>query len=190
MAQWGFGEELSEKSFQANRAMELLKRNTGPSLGHMVSYYGSDMKFGPPCWVCQKRDAHGGDTAFELTHGINLYYYMYKVEELEYSSDKTKLPAAASEMSTKESRREFADNYDRAMNMFWSYTMRGQMCLLCTPGISAGESWISGVDRVSSSLAFLNYPDVNRRTGYFWTFRMLLSVQMDSLPMKTYRTAE
>ena len=115
---------------------------------------------------------------------------MYKVIELEYSSDRMKLPAAASKMGTKESRGEFADNYDRAMNKFWSYTMRGQLYLLCTPGIRASESWISGLDRVSSSFAFFNYPDENRRTGYFWTFRMLLSVQMDSLPMKTSRTAE
>jgi len=42
MAQWGTGEELSERSFQANKAMELLRRYKGPSLGYIVSYYGSD----------------------------------------------------------------------------------------------------------------------------------------------------
>ena len=117
MAQWGIGEELSEKRFQANRAMELLRRDKGPSLGYMVySYYGSD-----EVWTAMlglpKAIKHGGDTAFELAHGMNLNDYMYKVEELEYSSDKTKLGDAASEMGTKERRREFADNYDRAMNM-------------------------------------------------------------------------
>ena len=44
MAQWvGIGEEFSEKCFQANRGMELLRRDKGPSLGHMISYInGSD----------------------------------------------------------------------------------------------------------------------------------------------------
>ncbi|XP_078359814.1 uncharacterized protein LOC144644241 [Oculina patagonica] len=60
---------------------------------------------------------HGGDTAFELAHGMNLYDYMYKVEELEYSANKTKPIDVASEMGTKQRRLEFADNYDRAMNM-------------------------------------------------------------------------
>ena len=41
MAQWGIGEELREKIFQANRAMELLRRDKGLSLGHMVDNYGS-----------------------------------------------------------------------------------------------------------------------------------------------------
>lgn len=115
MAQWGIGEELSEKSFKANRAMELLRRDKGPSLGHMVSYYGSD-----EVWTAMlalpESIKHGGDTAFELAHGMNLYDYMYKVEELEYSN-KTKPRDVASEMGTKQRRLEFADNYDRAMNM-------------------------------------------------------------------------
>ena len=43
MAQWGVGEEISgERSFKANKAMELLRRDKGPSLGHMAAYYGSD----------------------------------------------------------------------------------------------------------------------------------------------------
>lgn len=114
MAQWGVGEELIGKSFKANRAMELLRRDKGPSLGHMVSYYGSD-----EVWTAMlglpEAIKHGGDTAFELAHGMNLYDYMYKVEELEYSSNKTNLGVVASEMGTKQRRREFADNYDRAI---------------------------------------------------------------------------
>ena len=54
---------------------------------------------------------------FELAHGLNLYDYIYKVEEMEYSTDKTKLEDVVSEMGTKERRREFADNYDQVMNM-------------------------------------------------------------------------
>ena len=53
---------------------------------------------------------------FELAHGVDLYDYMYKVEEMEYSTDKSKLGDMVSEMVSKERRREFADNYDRAMN--------------------------------------------------------------------------
>ena len=116
MAQWGIGKELSDKRFQANRAMELLRRDKGPSLGHMVSYYGSD-----EVWISMlglpEAIKHGGDTAFELAHGMNIYDYMYKVEELEYSTDKTKPGDLASVMGTKERRRQFANNYDRAMTM-------------------------------------------------------------------------
>ena len=116
MAQWGIGEELSEKSFRANRAMELLRRDKGPSLGHMVGYYGSD-----EIWTAMLAlpDAikHGGDTAFEIAHGMNPYDYMFKVEGLEYSANETKPRNVASEMGTKERRREFAANYERAMNM-------------------------------------------------------------------------
>ena len=55
MAHWGIGEELSE-SFQANRAMEMFSRDTGPRLGHIVSYYVNDEVW-PPCWVFQRRSS-------------------------------------------------------------------------------------------------------------------------------------
>ena len=116
MAQWGIGEELSEKRFKANRAMELLRRDKGPSLGHMVSYYGSD-----EVWTAMlafpEAVKHGDDTAFELAHGMNIYEYMYKVDELEYSPKNTTPKNVASEMGAKRKRLEFANNYDRAMNM-------------------------------------------------------------------------
>ena len=120
MAQWGIGEELSEKNFKANRAMELLRRDKGPSLGHMVGYFVSD-----EVWAAMlalpEVIKHGGDGAghgaFEITHGMSLYDYMFKVEELEYSPDKTKTGNPASEMGTKQRRSEFANNYDHAMNM-------------------------------------------------------------------------
>ena len=77
MAHWGIGEELSD-SFQANRAMELFSRDTGPRLGHIVSYYVSD-----EVWTAMlglpEAIKHGGDTD--------------------------------------EMRLEFAENYDRALNM-------------------------------------------------------------------------
>jgi len=54
------------------------------------------MKFGLPEGI-----KDGGDTAFELADGMNIYGYMYKVEELEYSTDKTKLGYAVSETGHK-----------------------------------------------------------------------------------------
>ena len=52
------------KVFRANKAMELLRKDKGPSFGHMVAYYGS--------------------AAFKLAHGINIYDYMNKIDTLEY----------------------------------------------------------------------------------------------------------
>ena len=79
MTQWGIGEELSEKDFKANRAMELLRRDKGPSLGHMVGYYASD-----EVWAAMlafpEAVKDSGDTAFERAHGMNLYNYMYRAE--------------------------------------------------------------------------------------------------------------
>ena len=89
MAQWGIGEELSEKCFKANRAMELLRRDKGSSLGHMVSYYGSD-EIWTAMLALPEAIKHGGDTAFEIAHGMSFYDYMYKVEDLEYSANETK----------------------------------------------------------------------------------------------------
>lgn len=75
MVQWRIGEELSEKSFQANRAIELFCRDKGPSLGHMVSYYGSE-----EVWTSMlglpEAIQHSGD-------------YVYKGQEIEYASDNT-----------------------------------------------------------------------------------------------------
>ena len=60
----------------------MLRREKGPSLGHMVAYYGSDE-------VCSSvlvfPDAvENGDTAFELANGMNIYDYMYKSDTPEY----------------------------------------------------------------------------------------------------------
>ena len=56
----------------------------------------------------------GGDTAFELAHAMNLYDYMYRAEEMEYSAP-TKSEDKASDMGTKQRRSEFAHSYDRAV---------------------------------------------------------------------------
>ena len=53
------------KVFRANKAMELLRKDKGPSFGHMVAYYGSDEVCS--CSVLVFPDAvKNGDTAFEL----------------------------------------------------------------------------------------------------------------------------
>ena len=53
------------KFFRANKAMELLRKDKGPSFVHMVAYYGSDEVWS--CSVLVFPDAvKNGDTAFEL----------------------------------------------------------------------------------------------------------------------------
>ena len=50
--------------------MELQRREKGPSLGHMVAYYGSDEVWSS---VMVFPDAvKNGDTVFELAHGRNI----------------------------------------------------------------------------------------------------------------------
>ena len=116
MAQWGIGVEISgEKRFKANRAMELLRRDKGPSLGHMVGYYGSNELW--TAMLAFPEAIKNGDGAFELAHGMNTYEYMNKVQELEYCPNKRKPENVAQGMGTPQGRCDFADNYDQAMNM-------------------------------------------------------------------------
>ena len=124
VAQWGIGEEINgERSFKANRAMELLRRDKGPSLGHMVGYYGSDEVW--TAMLAFPEAVKNGDTAFELAHGMNIYDYMYKVQDVEYFSDKNKLGNIAQGIGTQQRRCEFADNYDHAMNMLSQLELHG-----------------------------------------------------------------
>lgn len=116
MAQWGIGEEVSgEKCFKANKAMELLRRDKGPSLGHMVAYYGSDEVWSS--MLVFPEAVKNGDTAFELAHGMNIYDYMYKVDTLEYVPGKATTDNLVPDLGSRQRRCEFAHNYDRAMNM-------------------------------------------------------------------------
>lgn len=45
MSQWGVGRELDNKMFAANRAMELLRRDKGTSVGHMAEFRLADEKW-------------------------------------------------------------------------------------------------------------------------------------------------
>lgn len=118
MAQWGIGEELSgsgEKRFKANRAIELLRRDKGPSLGHMVGYYGSD-----ELWLAMLAFPEAiktGDAAFELAHGISFFDYMNKIQEIDYSVNRESAGNLVVGMGTQQRRSDFANNYDHAMNM-------------------------------------------------------------------------
>ena len=95
--------------------MELLRRDNGPSLGHKVGYYGS-VEVWPAMLAFPQAVKDGGDIAFERAHGMNVYDYIYRAEELEYSAP-TKSEDMASDMGTKQRRSEFAYSYDRAMSM-------------------------------------------------------------------------
>ena len=53
------------KVFRANKAMELLRSDKGPSLGHMVAYSGSDEVWSRSVLVFPDA-VKNGDTAFEL----------------------------------------------------------------------------------------------------------------------------
>ena len=94
--------------------MELLRKDKGPSLGQMVGYYASD-----ELWAAMLafREAvkDSGGTAFERAHGLNLYDYMYRAEEMEYFAP-TRSGDMASDMGMKQRRSEFAHNYNRAMS--------------------------------------------------------------------------
>lgn len=116
MAQWGIGEEVSgEKCFKANRAMELLRRDKGPSLGHMVAYYGSDEVWSS--MLVFPEAVKNGDAAFEPAHGMNIYDYLYKVDTPEYVPGKATTENLVGDLGSQKRKCEFAHNYDHAMNM-------------------------------------------------------------------------
>ena len=80
----------------------------------MVGYYASD-----EVWAAMlafpEAVKGSGETAFERAHGLNLYDYMYRAEELEYFAP-TRSGDMASNMVTKQRRSEFAHNYNHAMS--------------------------------------------------------------------------
>lgn len=114
MDQWGIGEEIvGEKRFKANRHMQLLRRDKGPSLGHMVGYHTSD-----EMWTAMldfPEAVKTGNTAFELAHGMNLFDYMFKVQSSEYCTGKLKSVNVMGGMGSSQRRRELAENYNHAM---------------------------------------------------------------------------
>ena len=94
--------------------MELLRRDKGPSLGHMVAYYGSD-EVGSSVLVFPHA-VKDGDTAFKLAHGKNIYDYMNKIDTPENGRVKATTENLVQEVGLRQRRWEFAHDNDRAMN--------------------------------------------------------------------------
>jgi len=110
--------------------MELLRRDKGPSLGHMVAYYGSD-EVGSSVLVFPYA-VKNGDIAFKLSHGMNIDY-MNKIDTPEYGRVKATAENLVQEVGLRQRRCEFAHDYDRAMN--WSCSARSQAFSPCTRGV-------------------------------------------------------
>ncbi|KAK3701528.1 hypothetical protein QZH41_007905 [Actinostola sp. cb2023] len=111
LAQWGIGKELENKRFAKTQAMELLRRDKGPSLGHMLEYFGSD-EFIMATRQMATSIRHG-EPAFVLEHGMTHLQYMYEFDQS--PDDKGKTSEGSSEHPSYDRRRELANNYESAM---------------------------------------------------------------------------
>ncbi|KAK3727344.1 hypothetical protein QZH41_007742 [Actinostola sp. cb2023] len=113
LAQWGIGKELENKRFAKNQAMELLRRDKEPNLGHMVAYHCSEEQF--TAMRSLAKCVRQNKPAFVLEHGMTHFDYMNKVTEKPY--DQRKMFQGSSEhlIGSYERRREFAENYNSAM---------------------------------------------------------------------------
>ena len=137
--------------------MQLLRKDKGPSFGHMVAYYGSD-----EVWSCSV-------LVFPLHHD-----YMYEIDTPEYGRGKATKENLIQKVGLRQRRSEFANDFDRALN--WSCSVRSQAFSPCTPEVGVYGSWTSGEERVSFCLAYLNYLDVITSTGFYLISPMLLNV--------------
>ena len=111
LAQWGIGVEKEDKHFAANRAIELLRRDQGQSMGHLVCYYGSD-----EIWAAMMEfpeAVKSGQPAYEIAHGMDLYEYMAGGKPTK--TETTHKGGREHEMGSKERKEEFGRNYDLAM---------------------------------------------------------------------------
>ncbi|KXJ24419.1 6-hydroxytryprostatin B O-methyltransferase [Exaiptasia diaphana] len=121
LGQWGIGKELDNKHFAKNQGMELLRRDKGPSLGHLVHYYGSEEHFFalgmlPEC-------VRHGKPAFKLQHGMSHYNYMSDMTTHPYSESKMVMGSSQHLIGSNERRREFAQNYIHAMACISNLTL-------------------------------------------------------------------
>ena len=155
--------------------MELLRREKGPSLGHMVAYYGSNEVCSSVgfSWCGQKR--WYSVWACSWHEHLRLHVQNYTPE---YGRVKATTENLVQEVGLRQRRCEFAHDYDRAMT--WSCTARSQAFSPCTPEVGVCGSWTSGEERVSFCLAHLNYLDVSTSTGFYLISRMLLNVPKSS----------
>lgn len=115
LAKCGIGKELEKRHFAKNKALELLRRDHGPSVGHLFGYHASDEHFSAlsSLGACVK----GGEPAFVLEHGMNHFDYLYDSEK---PYDKEKMFDGSSEykIGSDERRKEFAENYASGMSYF------------------------------------------------------------------------
>ncbi|KAK3726163.1 hypothetical protein QZH41_006940 [Actinostola sp. cb2023] len=120
LAQWGIGKELENKSFAKNQAMELLRRDDGPNLGHMVAYYCSEEHI--TAMRSLAKCVRQNKPAFVLEHGMTHFDYMNEVTEKPY--DQRKMFQGSSEhlIGSYERRQEFAENYHSAMELVTNLT--------------------------------------------------------------------
>jgi len=118
MAQWGIGIELKDKHFSKNQAMELLRRDNGPSMGHLLEYCCNEEMWKAavsfPEAVKQDRPA------FVVEHGMTHFTYMFDKENVAYDPAKmTKCNFSEKWIGSNGRRQELANNYSQAMIM-WS----------------------------------------------------------------------
>ncbi|KAK3715492.1 hypothetical protein QZH41_002226, partial [Actinostola sp. cb2023] len=121
LAQWGIGKELENKRFAKNQAMELLRRDKEPSLGHFVAYICSEEHF--TAMRSLAKCVRQNKPAFVLEHGMTHFDYMNEVTEKPY--DQRKMFQGSSEhlIGSYERRREFAENYHSAMESLTNLTI-------------------------------------------------------------------
>jgi SAM-dependent methyltransferase len=123
LAQWGIGKELENKRFAKNKAMELLRRDNGPSLGDMIAHYCSDEYF--TALRSFPEAVRTNRSAFLLEHGMkDLYEYMNEIENSPYGKDKQFKGTSEHPIGSDERRRELATCCNKAQ------AMRSQLQLL------------------------------------------------------------
>ena len=137
MAQWGVGKEVEEKKFAANRALEMLRRDRGASMGHWVAYRVSDEHWLSTLNLPQA--VKTGQPAFELAHGLNLY--TYKGDEDTSCKPNAQVTVNGRVVGGSERRREFDANHSLAMeSLTRTLEMRGKEDLYSVyPWASCGK---------------------------------------------------
>lgn len=113
LALWGIGKGLENKHFAKNKALELLRRDQGPSFGHIFEYANGD-----ECYTAMRSLAacvKHGKPAFVIEHGMTHTQYLYGLEQCPYNADKMFEGASKYKIGSDERRRELADNYSSGM---------------------------------------------------------------------------
>lgn len=115
LARCGIGKELENKHFTKNDGMELLRRDQGPSLGHMFGYFASDelIRSLSSLGAAVKQ----GKPAFVLEHGMTHFTYMSDLER-RYDPSKMSEGTSIHKIGSDERRGELANNYHNGMKYY------------------------------------------------------------------------